>query len=114
MHHHQTDFKMGSPDGIQRIDQLWLVTYVNKAGQEIVAQAEAVTGEYVPLIAADPARLESIVAAGRGLAKANNLKCVSSGSPTAQTSKTSRHERAGGCCEFVRSMSLLSRANSRV
>src|SRR5258708_2535529 len=74
MRHHQIDFKMGSPDGIQRINQLWFVTYVNEAGQEIVAQAKAATGEYVPLIAADPARLESIMAAARGLAKANNLK----------------------------------------
>ena len=74
MRHHQIDFKMTSSDGIQRINQLWFVTYVNEAGQEIVAQAKAATGEYVPLIAADPARLESIVGAARGLAKANNLK----------------------------------------
>ena len=72
--HHQIDFKMTSPDGIQRINQLWFVTYVNEAGQEIVVQAKAATGEYVPLIAVDPARLESIMAAARGLAKANNLK----------------------------------------
>ena len=72
--HHQIDFKMDSTDGIQRINQLWFVTYVNEAGQEIVAQAKAATGEYVPLIAADAARLESIMGAARGLAKANNLK----------------------------------------
>ena len=74
MRHHQIDFKMTSSDGIQCINQLWFVTYINEAGQEIVAQAKAATGEYVPLIAADPARLESIVGAARGLAKANNLK----------------------------------------
>ena len=45
-HHHQIDFKMTSPDGIQRINQLWFVTYVNEAGQEIVVQAKAATGEY--------------------------------------------------------------------
>jgi hypothetical protein len=72
--HHQIDFKMTSPDGIQRINQLWLVTYINEAGQEIVAQSKLATGEYAPLIAADSARLESIMLAGRGLAKANNLK----------------------------------------
>jgi hypothetical protein len=72
--HHQIDFKMTSPDGIQRINQLWFVTYVNEAGQEIVVQAKAATGEYVPLIAVDSARLENIMAAARGLAKANNLK----------------------------------------
>ena len=61
-------------DGIQRINQLWFVTYVNEGGQEIVVQAKAATGEYVPLIAVDSTRLESIMAAARGLAKANNLK----------------------------------------
>jgi hypothetical protein len=71
---HQIDFKMTSPEGIQRINQLWFVTYINDSGQEIVAQAKAATGEYVPLIAADPARLESIMSAARGIAKANNLK----------------------------------------
>ena len=74
IHQYQIDLKMTSPDGIQRINQLWLVTYINEAGQEIVAQAKVTTGEYVPLIAADPARLESIIGAARGLAKVNNLK----------------------------------------
>ena len=74
IHQHQIDFKMTSPDGIQRINQLWLVTYINEAGQEIVAQAKLGTGEYAPLIAADVARLESMMPAARGLAKANNLK----------------------------------------
>src|ERR1700726_1139805 len=32
-----------SPDGIQRINQLWLVTYINEAGLETVAQAKLVT-----------------------------------------------------------------------
>jgi len=70
IHHYQIDFKMTSPDGIQCINQLWFVTYVNEAGQEIVVQAKAATGEYVPLIAVDSTRLESIMAAARGLAKA--------------------------------------------
>jgi hypothetical protein len=68
------DFKATSPEGIQRINQLWLVTYINEAGQETVAQAKLVTGEYAPLIAADAARLESMMPAARGPAKANNLK----------------------------------------
>jgi hypothetical protein len=71
---HQIDFKATSPDGIQRIDQVWFVTYVNDAGQEIVVQAKTTTGEYAPLIAVDPTRLESIVAGGRNLAKENNVK----------------------------------------
>jgi len=57
---------MTPPDGIQRISQLWLVTYINEAGQEIVAQAKLGTGEYAPLIAADVARLESMMPAWSG------------------------------------------------
>src|ERR1700726_4431153 len=74
IHQHQIDFKMTSPDGIQRINQLWLVTYINEAGLETVAQAKLVTGEYVPLIAADAGRLESVMEAARDIAKAKNLK----------------------------------------
>ncbi len=72
--HRQIDFKMDSPDGIQRINQLWFVSYVNDAGQEIVVQAKAATGEYVPLMAVDSARLETIMDAARDLAKAKNVK----------------------------------------
>jgi hypothetical protein len=71
---HQIDFNQRSPDSIQRIDQLWLVTYINEAGLETVAQAMLTTGEYAPLIAADSERMESMMPAARGLAKANNLK----------------------------------------
>jgi len=73
-HQHQADFKMASPDGIQRLDQLWLVTFVDDAGREVVAQAKLTTGDYVPLIAADAARLESMMSAARELAKVNNIK----------------------------------------
>jgi hypothetical protein len=44
---------------IQRLNQLWLVTYINESGGEVVAQAKLATGDYAPLIAADPARLEA-------------------------------------------------------
>jgi hypothetical protein len=71
---HQVDFKMTSPDGVQRIDQLWIVTYIDGAGREVVAQAKLATGDYAPLIAADAARLESMMPAARGIAKANNIK----------------------------------------
>jgi hypothetical protein len=47
---HRIDFKMTSPDSVQRIDQLWLVTYVNEAGLEVVAQAKLTNGDYAPLI----------------------------------------------------------------
>jgi hypothetical protein len=72
--HQQIDLKMTSPHGVQYINQLWLVTYIDEAGQELVAQAKAATGDYVPLIAADAARLESMMSAARGVAKANKLK----------------------------------------
>ena len=65
---------MTSPDGIQRINQLWLVTYINEADQEFVVQAKVTTGVSAPLIAADPVRLESMMSTARGLAKANNVK----------------------------------------
>jgi hypothetical protein len=35
-----------STDGIQRPDQLWLVTFVDDARQEVVAQAKLMTGDY--------------------------------------------------------------------
>src|SRR4051794_36962045 len=70
----RADLKMVSPDGIQRLEQLWLVTYVDDAGREVVAQAKLTTGEYAPLIAADTARLQGVMSAARGLASASNIK----------------------------------------
>jgi hypothetical protein len=67
------DLKMTSPDGVQRIDQLWMVTYIDGAGRETVAQAKLTSGDFAPLIAADAARLESIMSAARGIATANNI-----------------------------------------
>ena len=58
----------------QRLNQLWLVTYINETGDEVVAQAKLANGSYAPFIAADQARLESMMPAARGLAKANNIK----------------------------------------
>jgi hypothetical protein len=49
----RADLKMVSPDGIQRLEQLWLVTYVDDAAREVVAQAKLTTGEYAPLIQCD-------------------------------------------------------------
>ena len=31
---HQIDFRMPSPNSIERINQLWLVTFIDGAGQE--------------------------------------------------------------------------------
>jgi hypothetical protein len=74
VHQHQIDFKMPSPDSIERINQLWLVTFISEAGQETVAQAKLTSGDYAPLIAADPARLERMMPAARDLVKTRNIK----------------------------------------
>ena len=55
----QIGYSTGTPDS-KRITQLWLVTYLNETGLEVVAQARLTTGEYAPMIAADLARLESM------------------------------------------------------
>jgi hypothetical protein len=70
---HRVDFQATPPDGVERIEQLWFVTYIDRDGREIVAQAKLTSGQYAPLIAADAERLESIVEAARFLAKANNV-----------------------------------------
>jgi hypothetical protein len=60
----------------QRINQLWLVTYLNEAGLEVVAQAKLANSDKMLLIAADAdlARLESMIPAARDLAKTNHIK----------------------------------------
>jgi hypothetical protein len=73
-HQHQIDFKTPSADSIQRINQLWLVTFINETGEEVVVQAKLTSGDYAPMIAADPARLESMMPAARDLAKTRNIK----------------------------------------
>src|ERR1700720_3224353 len=69
----QIDYSTGAPDN-QRITQLWLVTYVNEKGLEVVAQAKLESGDYAPLIAADFERLASILPAARDLATTRNTK----------------------------------------
>ncbi len=64
----------GTSDGIQKIDQLWMVVYVDDAGREIVPQAKLTTGNYAPLMAVDTARLASIVEAARVIATQHNIK----------------------------------------
>src|ERR1700692_4930498 len=70
---HRIDFSTPGSDS-QRLNQLWLVTYINETGLEVVAQAKLTTGDYAPLIAADQARLENMMPAARDLAKANHIK----------------------------------------
>jgi hypothetical protein len=69
----QIGYSTGDTDA-QRINQLWLVTYLDEAGQEVLAVAQLANGENLPLIAADQARLESMMPTARGLAKTNNIK----------------------------------------
>jgi hypothetical protein len=69
----QIDYSTGEPDN-QRITQLWLVTYVNEKGLEVVAQAKLQSGDYAPLIAADFERLASMLPAARDLATSRNIK----------------------------------------
>jgi hypothetical protein len=61
---HHIDYSTGPPDS-GRINQLWLVTYVNEKGLEVVAQAKLQSGDYAPLIAADFERLASMLPAAR-------------------------------------------------
>jgi hypothetical protein len=70
---YRIDFSTPGSDS-QRLNQLWLVTYVTETGEEVLAQGKLTNGRYVPLIAADHARMESMVPAARELAKANNIK----------------------------------------
>jgi hypothetical protein len=69
---YQVDLKTTSPNGVQRIDPLWMIIFIDDAGREIVVQAKLTTGDYAPMIAADTARLESMMTAARELAKASN------------------------------------------
>jgi hypothetical protein len=69
----QIAYSAGDPDS-NRINQLWLVTYLDETGLEVVAQAKLTTGDYAPLIAADFARLENMVPTARELAKTNHVK----------------------------------------
>ena len=70
---HQIGYSTGDPD-TNRITQLWLVTYVDGKGLEVVAQAKLQSGDYTPLIAADFERLASMLPAARDLAKAKATK----------------------------------------
>jgi hypothetical protein len=70
---HHIDYSTGPPDS-GRINQLWLVTYVNEKGLEVVAQAKLQSGDYAPLIAADFERVASMLPAARDLATTRNVK----------------------------------------
>jgi hypothetical protein len=69
----QIDFSMPGADG-QRLNQLWLVTWINEAGLEVVVQTKLTDGTYTPLIAADASRLESTMAAAQYMATTRKIK----------------------------------------
>jgi hypothetical protein len=46
------------------INQLWIVTYLNVTGQEVPAVAKLASGDNLLLIAADHARMESMMPTG--------------------------------------------------
>jgi len=60
--------------GVQRFEHVWLVTYINAAGRETVAEARTSSGDMAPLMAADDERLQSIIEAGRTLAASHHIK----------------------------------------
>ena len=70
---HRVDFSTPGFES-QRLNQLWLVTYINEKGLEVVAQAKLQSGDYAPLIAADFERLASMLPAARDLATTRNIK----------------------------------------
>jgi hypothetical protein len=70
---HQIDFSTSGPNG-QRLSQIWLVTWIDEAGLEVVVQAKLTDGSYTPLIAADASRLESAMAAAQDLATTRKIK----------------------------------------
>jgi hypothetical protein len=59
---------------LQRFDVLWVVTYIDDAGREAIAQAPAASGEIVPLMAVDRERLQSIIDAGKMIATSRHIK----------------------------------------
>jgi hypothetical protein len=70
---HRIDFSVPGPDG-QRLSQIWLVTWIDEAGLEVVVQARLTDGSYTPLITADASRLEGAMAAARDLATTRKIK----------------------------------------
>jgi hypothetical protein len=62
------------PQSIQRMETLWMLTYVNADGVETIAQTRSPTGELLPLLAVDQGRLESIITLGQQISAANKVK----------------------------------------
>ena len=64
-----------TPAPQQLINQLWLVTFINDDGTETVASAPtAQNGQEFPLIAADEARRDAMIAVARYITKSRGIK----------------------------------------
>lgn len=59
---------------VERINYLWVVIHADTAGHEQIVHALTTDGVYLPLVAADDARLESILPVARKLAASTNWK----------------------------------------
>ena len=62
------------PQSVQKMDRVWMFTYVNADGVETIAQTVSPTGEAFPLMAVDQERLESIIALGKTISAAHKIK----------------------------------------
>jgi hypothetical protein len=63
-----------TPQSVQKMDKLWMLTYINVDGVETIAQTRTPTGELFPLMAVDQERLQSIIALGKQISAANKIK----------------------------------------
>ena len=72
--HQHVDFKVAAPVDERRMDKLWVVTFLDEAGVETIAQARLTSGETVPLMAVDQDRLSSIIEASKSIASARKIK----------------------------------------
>lgn len=70
----KADLQASSPGSVQRLNEVWMVTFIADGGVETVAQGQLTTGAYVPMIAADRERMESMLPAAQDMAKARNIR----------------------------------------
>jgi hypothetical protein len=70
----KADASSQMPQSVQRMETLWMLTYVNADGVETIAQTRSPTGEPAPLMAIDQGRLESIITLGKQISAANKVK----------------------------------------
>jgi hypothetical protein len=62
------------PGGLQRIEQLWVITFSNDAGAETIVQARDSSGATIPLIAADREHLNMITGVAIAIVREQHVK----------------------------------------